>query len=1029
MKKTFSIFALISFTALFISGGGGETSLQRGPQRIVPAQNNQIIKMDADYGKMPIYFIPNAGQMDKQVAYYVQGKDKTIYFTDKGITFALTKPNPKEERPSITGDTGPFRDLREDKPESREAALEGKKASPEPGVVRGPERDLGGASERWVIKLEFVGANKHVRPIGEAETGAVVSYFKGKPEEWHAGLPTYSKIVYPNLWPGIDLVYYGTVNRLKYEFNVHPGADPSRIRLAYRGAESVSVDGEGRLEVATPIGGFHDDVPVAYQEKDGRRLDIKLAYKVAGNSSQVEEVEIADRAALNDEVESEFPSAAKDRAISGPTRFDGEGRGFKKKIFSYGFRIGEYDHSLSLVLDPAVLVYCGYIGGSDSDLGYGITVDPLGNAYVTGHTWSTQSTFPVAVGPDLTYNGVPGYTDAFVAKVDVAGAALLYCGYIGGSSSDVGCGIAVDGAGNVYVTGWTSSTQSTFPVVVGPDLTYNSMAGGSADAFVAKVNAAGTGLIYCGYIGGSQSEGGYGIALDGSGNAYVTGETRSTEATFPVAVGPDLTYNDIAGYPDAFVAKVNAAGTALSYCGYIGGSDYDRGYGIALDGSGNAYVAGDTRSTDATFPAGMGPDLTFNDTFGSSDAFVAKVNAAGTALLYCGYIGGASSDTGRGIAVDGAGNAYVTGETWSTQSTFPVTVGPDLTFNDTFGSSDAFVAKISYWDVWAAKHAVGDFDGDGTAEVAVDFGSAGIWKYDSGTWIQLAPENPESLMAADIDGDSIDEILADLGSLGLWLWNAGAWNQISGVNVESMAAGDVDADGADEVVCDFGALGLWVYNGGAWTQLSGANADYVITADVDKAGAAEIAGDFGTLGLWIWKAGVWTQLSGVNPDYITSGELIGGRYLLCDFGASGFWAWTELGAWTHLSTANADYMITADTDADYPDDIFGDFDSLGLWLWDAAVWSQISGINAVYMIRADLNGDGKDDLVVDFGSVGLWLWTAGTWSQISGAIAEYLVAADLDGDASDEILADFGALGLWMWNYGVWSQMSANNPD
>jgi acyl-CoA hydrolase len=337
------------------------------------------------------------------------------------------------------------------------------------------------------------------------------------------------------------------------------------------------------------------------------------------------------------------------------------------------------------VLDPALFVYAGYIGGSGRDVGLGIAVDSSGNAYVTGYTDSADATFPATVGPDLTYNG--GSTDAFVAKVNAAGTALVYCGYIGGSDEDVGAGIAVDSSGNAYVTGFTQSTDATFPATVGPDLTYN---GGSTDAFVAKVNAAGTALVYCGYLGGAGEDFGYSIAVDSSGNAYVTGQTLSTEATFPVAVGPDLTFN---GGSDAFVAKVNAAGTALVYCGYIGGSGFDIGRGIAVDSSGNAYVTGSTASTEATFPVAVGPDLTFNGGASPSDAFVAKVNAAGTALVYCGYIGGSGDDQGYGIAVDSSGNAFVTGSTSSTEVTFPVTVGPDLTYNG--GSYDAFVAKVN----------------------------------------------------------------------------------------------------------------------------------------------------------------------------------------------------------------------------------------------------------------------------------------------------------------------------------------------
>ena len=180
-----------------------------------------------------------------------------------------------------------------------------------------------------------------------------------------------------------------------------------------------------------------------------------------------------------------------------------------------------------------------------------IAVDQVGNAYVTGNTNSNQGSFPVTVGPDLTFNDI-GFGDAFVAKVNAQGTALVYCGYIGGGQNDYAKGIAVDQFGNAYVTGDTHSDHKTFPVKVGPDVTYN---GGRTDAFIAKVNAQGTALVYCGYLGGgSDDDYGYGTAVDGTGNAYVTGRTASNEQTFPVKGGPGLTYN---GGGDAFVAKID----------------------------------------------------------------------------------------------------------------------------------------------------------------------------------------------------------------------------------------------------------------------------------------------------------------------------------------------------------------------------------------------------------------------------------------------------------------------------------------
>jgi len=547
--------------------------------------------------RLPLYFIENQGQADARVRYYLQGRGTAVYFTPQAVVVALSERAPREE-----------------------------------AGLRLVKHEPAEARRRWALRLEFVGARAGVRPEGLERTQAVVSYFKGPREAWHTGLPTYAGVRYRDLWPGIDLVWSGEEGRLKSSFIVKPGADPGRIRLRWRGASKVRVGPEGELEVTTPVGNFAEQRPVAYQEAGGGKLEVAAGYWLRGRE--------------------------------------------------YGFRLGEYDRSRELVVDPVILLYAGYIGGSAEDHAYAIAVDAAGNAYVAGETKSSEATFPVTVGPDLSYNGA---ADAFVVKVNASGTALVYASYIGGSGEDCASGIAVDAAGNAYVTGYTNSSETSFPVSVGPDLTFN----GSWDAFVVKVNGAGTGLVYAGYIGGSGDDRAYGIAVDVAGNAYVVGTTGSTEATFPVTVGPDLSYN---GGSDAFVAKVNSSGTGLVYAGYIGGSGDDSGRGIAVDAAGNAYVTGYTDSTQTTspvaFPVLLGPDLTHN---GLWDAFVAKVNASGTALLYAGYIGGSDVDVGRGIAVDAAGNAYVVGHTASRN--FPVTVGPDLTYNG--GDYDAFVAKVN----------------------------------------------------------------------------------------------------------------------------------------------------------------------------------------------------------------------------------------------------------------------------------------------------------------------------------------------
>jgi len=557
-----------------------------------PHVNSSLL--ETSFGKLRLYFVENRGVYPDEVKYYIQGADKTLFFTKTGITFRL----------------------------------------------KGKDRS-------WVVKVEFVDANPDVSPEGQDKQQAVFSYFKGQEKNWKTGLPTFSKVVYEDLWPGIDLIYKGTVNQLKYEFIVKPGADPAKIRVRYQGVTGLKVTETGSIRVETPVGSFEDDRPKAWQETNREQMPVDLAYKLQDDNTE------------------------------------------------FGFRVGEYDTSRLLILDPAIVVYCGYIGGSNGQLSKDIAVDVSGSVYVTGLSASDEKTFPVKVGPDLTYNG--GLNDVFVAKVNAAGTGLVYCGYIGGADDDFGTGIAVDAGGNAYVTGSTDSDENSFPVKVGPELTHN---GGRNDVFVAKVNAQGTGLVYCGYIGGSGDDGGLGIAVDASMNAYLTGSTNSNEKTFPVKVGPDVTYNRSSPLPpppifygDAFVAKVNAQGTALVYCGYIGGSNDAWGDDIAVDTAGNAYVAGLTTSDEKTFPVKAGPDLKHN---GKVDAFVTKVNAQGTALVYCGYIGGADDDSGTGIAVDAGGNAYVTGSTTSDEKTFPVKVGPDLTYNG--GTWDSFVVKVALLD-------------------------------------------------------------------------------------------------------------------------------------------------------------------------------------------------------------------------------------------------------------------------------------------------------------------------------------------
>lgn len=554
-------------------------------------------------------FEENRGHYPDAVRFLVRG-DKTVFFADDGLTFSLQE-----------------------------------------------------GTRRWAVKLDFVGAKTSI-PEGADRQPGIVSYFSGQASGWATGAATFGCIVYRDLWPGIHLEYATDRGGIKYRFIVSPGADPSSIRLRYRGVNGAVVTDEGSLHVTTPLGSLEDAAPVSWQDLSSGRVDVSTAFRVSDASGT-----------------------------------DSTGG------ITFGFEVGRYDARRELVIDPAFLVYCGFLGGGTDDRVNGVAVDATGHLYVTGATNSTAATFPVSVGPHLAYSGPPArgpglaFGDAFVAKLNRQGTALLYCGYIGGSALDEGMDIAVDANGAAYVVGYTMSSEATFPVAVGPDLTFNGGIAFFGDAFVAKVNPSGTRLDFCGYIGGENEDTGWGVALGPQGHVFVTGFAGSDEQTFPVVVGPDLTFNGPAGgVGDAFIAKVLPSGTGLVYCGYVGGRFPDAAWEVAVDAAGSAYIGGYTASSELTFPVRVGPDLTYNGgpLFPAAyDGFVAKVNASGASLDYCGFVGGTGLDSVRTVAVDAMGRLTIGGTTTSTELSFPVRVGPDLTYNG--GSSvtgDGYIARV-----------------------------------------------------------------------------------------------------------------------------------------------------------------------------------------------------------------------------------------------------------------------------------------------------------------------------------------------
>lgn len=666
------VFRLIVYIlGTLITLGSSETVLAND----LSVHENAKTRIQKSYGKLPLYFIQNEGQVDSRVRFYEKGKGRTTYFCEDGVYLLLLEQSSNNDRQLPTANV------------SKEN-------------ISGISTKLKVSNKRshksQLIKLQPIGANKNPEVIAEDRQMGKVNYFIGNDKKkWRTNIPTYTSVRYKEVYDGIDMRFYGNKSQLEYDIIVQPGADPAKVWFAYEGIEGLKIKENGDLDILLMDGSLTQKTPYVYQEIDGKRIEVKGRFKVKDNTS------ILSRRDLTD----------------------------KHQQFAYGFKIASYNKNHPLIIDP-VLVYSTYLGGNSTDSGENIVVDAEGNAYITGTTSSSDfPTFnpfqPVGLGGDAfvtkldptgislvystflggndsdiarsididsqgntyitghtrstdfpTVNPIKanqeGLTDAFLTKLDASGTMLSYSTYIGGSRRDEGEGIAVDKAGNAYITGHTTSID--FPTVNAfmPDFS------GNGDAFIVKVDASGTHFSYATYLGGSNGEQGQDIAVDHLGNAYLTGITLSND--FPTF----HPYQEILkGYSDGFVTKFDTSGTRLVYSTYLGGTSEDFGNGVTIDTAGNAYVTGGTSSSD--FPT-VNPIQPIHA--GEFDAFVTKINHSGDQLVYSTYLGGNDTDWGEAIAVDVAGNAYIAGGTFSVD--FPV-VDPI----QNFGGGDAYVTKIN----------------------------------------------------------------------------------------------------------------------------------------------------------------------------------------------------------------------------------------------------------------------------------------------------------------------------------------------
>jgi hypothetical protein len=546
-----------------------------------------------DYRRLPISFEVNQGQTDKSVQFLARGAGYTLFLTPGEAVLSLHTPQANAGKPV---------------------------GAVVPGTFRHTPKQLPAATPASTVRLQLIGSNTAAEATGVDPLPGNSNYLIGNdPAKWHTDVPTYAKVRYSNVYPGIDLVYYGNQEgRLEHDFVVGPGGDPNQIEFELRDQDRIPALEDGELNLRTKTGDLRLSEPVAYQVIGGENRPVVASYVAAG---------------------------------SGHVRF----------------RVGAYDSHFPLVIDP-VLVYTAVFGGSQNDRLKAIAVDTAGNVYVTGFT--SSSDFPLID----QYESAPGDIRSgamFVSKLNSSGTALLFSTYLGGDGTGPAA-IAVHSSGRIYLSGYT---PTNFPVVNAYQPTYG---GGDVDAFISVLNPSGNAFEWSTYLGGSNSEWPVAMALDPSGNVYVTG------AEF--AAGFPSLHSMLPDQPGTFVAKFNSAGV-LQYSSIIANYIHGGAEAVAADSKGSAYITGSTWPGPQTTTPGA-----FRSTCSepSSCAWVAKLSPTGDSLVYSTTLG-AGPWHGTGIAVDSDLNAYIVGYT-----------EPGLTvwskgFQQTFagGYYDGYVAKLN----------------------------------------------------------------------------------------------------------------------------------------------------------------------------------------------------------------------------------------------------------------------------------------------------------------------------------------------
>lgn len=709
------------------------------PKSIPPSARERF---QAAFASLPLAFERNQGQADPQVKYLARANGYNLFLTNNDAVFAFHPSHPKFSAGEVSR-------------HHRGPAF--------------PDND-GQKSVQTVVHMRFVGGNSDAQTVTEQQLPGTTNYYLGNdPKNWHSDISQYGRVVYKNVYPGINLAYYGEQRKLEFDFIVAPQSDPTSIDLAFNGAQKLTTDTSGDLIVSSAAGDVVLHKPVAYQQQGSNRQPV-------------------------------------------------EARFVRKADKQVSFELGSYDRSRELVIDPS-LTYGTYLGGAGEDEVLGIAVDNANNIYVTGQTDSTSG-WPGSPTGTVT----SGVFDAFVTKLDSAGA-LTYTTFVGGSSgNNSGRAIAVDSSQAAYVTGITQSVNfpATGPQPVsgssGSCAVVPSATGVCTDAFAFKLSANGQTLSWATYIGGDNDDDGYAIAVDGSGNAWVGGDTFSADFFSHVIAAATLNTNFNLGKGpnppsnDGFVVEINPTGTSFLFATYLGGSFGDQVNAIAVDSSGDVYAAGQTNSNDfpttkGAYKTTCGSDSQCNISGGIAyyDAFVTKITPGATALAYSTYIGGSSNDYAYGIAVDSLGDAYITGATTNDDTAtspalpYPTTAGA---FSKTYGASathtgsNAFVTELN---PAGAALAYSTFLGGETADlgggIAVD-GAKNAYVTGMTSSVHFPTLNPTQPSLSGSSDAFVTEVLAGGASLGFSTYLGGTEAENAS---PSPAQGSIALDGSNNI--------------------------------------------------------------------------------------------------------------------------------------------------------------------------------------------------------------------------------------